>query len=173
MKTSIRALSTWHNSGLLTVDETHSIGSLKATTIWSFIHTSCSNGINTRLFVCLAGFCLFICLFVYVQLENFSLKWRRQYDRWRAANLTYSRHLWPLNSGGSLACYSHCDTGHPFIMVFSEDKWHSSLLPRVKHGSCNYLFLRLRSVAAGLNMRKWMKLDSAFTLRTRATLIHG
>ena len=43
--------------------------------------------------------------------------------------LTYTRarHSWPLSSEGSLACHTYCDTGHPFIMVISEDPWHSHL----------------------------------------------
>ena len=35
--------------------------------------------------------------------------------------LIYARHLWPLSSEGSLACYTYCVTGNPFIMVISED----------------------------------------------------
>ena len=37
--------------------------------------------------------------------------------------LTYARHLWPLISEGSLTYMYHtkCDTGHPFIIVISED----------------------------------------------------
>ena len=35
--------------------------------------------------------------------------------------LTYARHSWPLSSEGSFACPAYCDTGHPFIMVISED----------------------------------------------------
>ena len=35
--------------------------------------------------------------------------------------LTFARHSWPLSSEGSLACHTYCDTGHPFIMVISED----------------------------------------------------
>ena len=34
----------------------------------------------------------------------------------------------------------YCDTGHPFIMVISEDPWYSQLLPRVSQWSCHYLF---------------------------------
>ena len=33
--------------------------------------------------------------------------------------LTYARHSCPLNSEGSLACHTYCDTAHPFIMVIS------------------------------------------------------
>ena len=35
--------------------------------------------------------------------------------------LTYAVHLRPLSSEGSLACDIYCDTGHPFIMVISEE----------------------------------------------------
>ena len=35
--------------------------------------------------------------------------------------LTYARHLGPLSSEVSLTCHTHCDTGHPFIMVISDD----------------------------------------------------
>ena len=37
--------------------------------------------------------------------------------------LTYARHLWPLSSEGSLACYTYCYTEHPIILVISEDHW--------------------------------------------------
>ena len=43
-----------------------------------------------------------------------------------------------------------CDTEHPFIMVISEESLHSHLLPSVWQWSCHYLFLRLKSVAAGI-----------------------
>ena len=36
--------------------------------------------------------------------------------------LTYAWHLWPLSSEGSLVCHTFSDTGHPFIMVISEDR---------------------------------------------------
>ena len=37
-------------------------------------------------------------------------------------------------------CHTHCDTGLPFIMVISENPWHSHLLPVVWQWSCHYLF---------------------------------
>ena len=43
----------------------------------------------------------------------------------------YARHLWPLSSEDSLACHIYYDTGHPFIMVISQDPWHSQPLPSV------------------------------------------
>ena len=42
-----------------------------------------------------------------------------------------TQHLWPFSSEGSLACYTHFDMGHLFMMVISEDVWHSHLLPSV------------------------------------------
>ena len=41
-----------------------------------------------------------------------------------------------LNSEGSLTCHIYCDTGQPFIMVISEDSWHSQLLPSDWQWSC-------------------------------------
>ena len=35
--------------------------------------------------------------------------------------LTYARHSWPLNIEGFLACHTYGITGHPFIMVISEE----------------------------------------------------
>ena len=55
--------------------------------------------------------------------------------------MTNTRHSWSLNSAGSLACHNFCDTGHPFIMVISEDPWHSHLLPSAWHRSCHYHIL--------------------------------
>ena len=63
--------------------------------------------------------------------------------------LTYARHLWPLRSEGSLTCRTHYNTGQPYILVISEDQWHSHLLPSVWQWSCHCLFLRLRSVPTG------------------------
>ena len=39
-----------------------------------------------------------------------------------------ARHSWPLCSESSLPCHTYCYTGHPFIMVISEDPWNSHLL---------------------------------------------
>ena len=64
--------------------------------------------------------------------------------------LTYARHSWPFSSVASFTCHTYCDTAHPFIMVISEDPWHSHLLPNVKEWSCHYLFLRRMPVTAGI-----------------------
>ena len=96
-------------------------------------------------FVLFVMFVLFVCLGFIVQLENFSLKWRRHHCRWRLQILTYAQHSWPVSSEGSLTCHTYCDTGLPFIMVISEDPWHSHLLPSVWQWNCHYLFSRLRT----------------------------
>ena len=64
--------------------------------------------------------------------------------------LTYARYVWPLSSEGFLACHTFCDTGHQFIMVISDNPWHSHLLPSVWQWSCHYLFKWLRSVTNGI-----------------------
>ena len=93
--------------------------------------------------------CLFVCLEFIVPVENFSLIWRHHHCRWRAANLTYAQHSWPLSSEDSFTCHTHCDTGLHFIMVIFKDPWHSHLLTSVWQWSCHQLFLWLRSVTTG------------------------
>ena len=62
----------------------------------------------------------------YVPLENFSLMETSITISGEGLQiLTYARHSWPLSSQCSLASNTYCDTGHPFIMVISEDPWHS------------------------------------------------
>ena len=65
--------------------------------------------------------------------------------------LTHARHSWPLSSEGSFACHTYCDTGLRFIMVISEDPWHSHLLPSLWQWSCHYLFLWQVCRYRGLN----------------------
>ena len=45
--------------------------------------------------------------------------------------LACARHVWQLSSEGSLACHTYCGKGHPFIMVISDDPWHSHLMPSI------------------------------------------
>ena len=54
--------------------------------------------------------------------------------------LMYTRHSWPSSRGGSLTCHTYCDIGNPFIMVISEEPWHSHLMSSVWQWSCHYLF---------------------------------
>ena len=92
---------------------------------------------------CVSGssICLFVCLSHY-----------RIFNSYEYVIITGEglHNQWPLSSKGSLACHTYCDTGYPFIMVISENPWHLHLLPSVWQWSCHYLFLRLRSVAAGI-----------------------
>ena len=59
--------------------------------------------------------------------------------------LTYSLHLWPMSSKGSLKCHTYCDTDLLFIMVIPKDP-HSHLLPSVWQWRYHYPFLQCRSV---------------------------
>ena len=76
---------------------------------------------------------LFVCLFrFFVPLENFFTHMETSPFPVKGCN------FWPmLGTHGHwaarffLACHSHCDTGHPFIMPVSEDPWHSYLLTSV------------------------------------------
>ena len=44
-------------------------------------------------------------------------------------------HLQPLSSEGSLSYHTYCDTRLPFIMVISEDPWHSHLFRAFSSGA--------------------------------------
>ena len=90
---------------------------------------------NTYMYVC-----MFVCLFVfYFPLENFHSYGDVTITGEGLQILTHARHLWPLSSEGSLAWHTYWDTGHLFLMVIS-----------VLQLSCQHLFLRLRTVAAGI-----------------------
>ena len=101
------------------------------------------------------------CLFVFVCLYGGFSPSREYFTQLETSPLTmrgnkfwpiYTRNSWPLiiSSDGSFTCQTYCDTGQPFIGVVSEDPWHSYLLPSVWQWSCHCLYLRLRSVEAGI-----------------------
>ena len=75
-----------------------------------------------------------------ILLENFSLIWRRHHYRWRATNFDLCLALISIEQWGFVNCHTYCDTVHPFIMVISEDPWHSLLMPSVWQWSCHYPF---------------------------------
>ena len=77
-------------------------------------------------------------LFVWVFLPTgeFSLIWRRLLCRWRVSNYDL--------------CSALIAIEQPFIMFTFEDPWHSHIFPCGWQWSCNYLFLRLRSVVDGV-----------------------
>ena len=91
----------------------------------------------------------FVCLEFNVLLRIFSFIWRSHHYQWWASN--FDQYSYSLIIRSELECSwasdTYCDTGHPFIMVISEDLWHS-LLQSVWQQSCQYLFLRLTSVTA-------------------------
>ena len=75
---------------------------------------------------------LFVCLGFIVILENFVHSyWDVTVAGEGLRSFTYSRHSWILISEGSLTRHIYCDAGLSFIIVISEDPWHSHLLPRV------------------------------------------
>ena len=91
-----------------------------------------------------------VCFEFFVPLENFHSFGEVTIAVEGLQILTFARHFWPLSSEGSSAFHTYCDTGHPFIMVISEDPWHSHVMPRVFQWSYHYLFYRIWSVAAGI-----------------------
>ena len=92
---------------------------------------------------------MFLCLWFFVPLGNFSFIWRRYVCRWRAANFDQCSALMAIEQWGFFS-HAYCDTDHPFIMVISEDPWHSHVLLSVWQWNCHYLFLRHISIATGI-----------------------
>ena len=117
-------------------------------------------------FACLFGF-------IFVPLKNFFTH-MKTYDMETINGeelqlLTFAWHSWHLSSEGSLACHTSCATGLPFIMVISEDLWYGShLLPSVQQWSCHYLFLRHRSLTAGI---RTPNLPNALTHRATIAVV--
>ena len=85
---------------------------------------------------------MFYLLGVFRPTENFSLIWRRHHYMWKTANfdLHLCSALIVIEQWGSLANQTYCDMGHSFIIVISDNPWHSLLLPSVWQWSCHYLF---------------------------------
>ena len=70
------------------------------------------------MFLCISS-TFFVCLGFFVQLKNVYGNFTMTSQGLQM--LTYARPSWPLSSEGSLMCHTYCDTGHPFVMVISED----------------------------------------------------
>ena len=68
--------------------------------------------------------------------------------------LTYAQQSWPLSSEGSLACHIYCNTGHPFIMVISEDP---HLMPSFSSGAVTTCFYDLCLSGLGFEHPTWQK----------------
>ena len=98
------------------------VGSLVARVVQSMCWVT--NNVNEEVWRC------FVCLFdFYVPLENFSLIWRRH--KFSPILGTHGH-----SEGGNSACHTDCDTGQPFVMVISENPWHSHLLLSLWQWSC-------------------------------------
>ena len=63
--------------------------------------------------------CLFVLFLFFVQLENFSRIQKRHNEGLQIFTIC-SVHL-AIEHQSSLVCHTYCDTGHPFIMVISEN----------------------------------------------------
>ena len=63
---------------------------------------------------------------------------------------TYAQHSRSLSVRIFLACHIYCAMGHLFIMVISENPWHSHQLPSIWQWSCLYLFFTTK-VCCGLD----------------------
>ena len=83
------------------------------------------------LFVC---FFLFVCLWIYDPLEDFSLIWIRHHYRWRASTLDHYSTLIAIEQREFFSVYTYCDKARSLIMVISENLWHSHLMPSVLRG---------------------------------------
>ena len=104
--------------------------------------------------------CLFVCFEFFVPLENFSLIWRRHHCRLEI--LTSARHL---SCEGSLACFTYCDTGHPFIMVISSCRtvlFRNFLLLTERRATVPLYISCAEKVAHGFLRNKY----TTFTLRS-------
>ena len=94
--------------------------------IWSFI------------FLSVFHFCFFIACLPFWVFSSHTIIFHSYGDGIIAGEglqiLTYSRHSWSLSSEGSLAWNTYYDTGHPFIMVISEDLFHTHTYCRAFRG---------------------------------------
>ena len=111
--------------------------------------------------------CLF-CLYLkfIVPLENFSLIWRRHHCRRRAANFDLCSALMTIEQWGFFSVPHLLWHGASvYNGNLSKDPWHSHLLLIVWLWSCHYLFLRLRSVAAGIRTPQLSACDNGDIFR--------
>ena len=109
--------------------------------LWSLTHCKCvtlgkyGSVLNSIRRIWTSPLCVdrfspfFVCFFV--PPENCLLIWSVTFAGEGLQILTYARHSLPLSSEDFLVCDIYCDTGHPFIMIISNDQWHSHLLPSV------------------------------------------
>ena len=85
------------------------------------------------------GFCLFVCLFVFWPTREFFTQMETSPLPVKGCKSWQS---WSFSTRGSLACPTYYNTGHPFVMVISEDTWHN-IMPSVWHWAVTTSFYDL------------------------------
>ena len=98
---------------------------------------------------------LYVCLRVFVPLENVSLIWKCHHCRWWATSFDLWSALMVIEQWGFFSVTHVLWHGESVYTMVCKDSWHSHLLLSVWQWSCHYLFLRLRSVAAGIRTPKF------------------
>ena len=93
------------------------------------------------------SFDLFISFVFFVPLDNVHSYGVVDFTGEGLQIFIYTRHLWPLNSGGSLTCHAFGEREHPFIFVISEDT-HACC--RAFGSGAVITCFNKRSVAAGI-----------------------
>jgi hypothetical protein len=88
------------------------------------VYNGCHH-ISARLFRIVV---LFICVFVYSPMNDFSAVWQLiTIDGRIAANLDLCLTLPAFSSEGSFTCHTYCDTGPLLLRSFPKDPWSSPL----------------------------------------------
>ena len=98
---------------------------------------------------------LFVCLWFFVSLENFSLIWRCLHYRWTVTKFDQYSELMAIEQWGFFNVQHLLPTGQPFMMAISEDPWHSHFLPSVWQWSCYYLVCPDRGSNPNLSHVSW------------------
>ena len=107
---------------------------------------------------------------LYISFYLHHIYWRR----WPP--LPEKGYIRPLSSDSSLKCHTFCDTGKPFIVVISEDPWHSHLLPSIWQCSeaANTFFNDLGLSPLGFEYSNFRMQDERFNrLRQRGGWRYG
>ena len=85
--------------------------------------------------------CLFVCFFgVFRPTREFFTHTETSPFQWRASNFDQCKAPMAIEQWEFFRCHIYCDTGHPFIMVISEDPWHSRLLRAFGSGDVTICF---------------------------------
>ena len=96
---------------------------------WLYLYKPNFNRFNKAVFyIENTSLCLFVCLGFFVPLENFSFILRCRLYRWRTANFDLCSALIDIERWGFLNVPYPMWHWNPFIMVTSEDIWHSHRL---------------------------------------------